>query len=69
MKWFYLASFVAGMLTTALWSALIIFGIVTRHQIKGLALFAPLVFLVWGTREVFGYFQEERRAKIPEKSN
>ncbi|PYX61026.1 MAG: hypothetical protein DMG73_04995 [Acidobacteria bacterium] len=69
MKWFYLTCFAAGVLATLLWSALVTFGIVIRHDVRVVALLAPLLFLFFLTREVFSYFQEERRRKAQEKSN
>ena len=61
MKWFFLVSFVAAVICTVLWTALIIFVIATSRfrgmRMRGLALVAPLVFFIWGAREMFRAFK------------
>ena len=61
MKWFFLGSFVAALICSVFWTALIIFAIatsrVTAMGIRGVALVAPLVFFIWGAREMFRSFK------------
>jgi hypothetical protein len=61
MKWFFLMSFVAGSICSLLWTGLLIFVIATsRYKGMGMrepALVLPLVFFIWGTREVFRAFK------------
>jgi hypothetical protein len=61
MKWFFFMSLVAALISSVLWTALIVFVIATRGVrgigIRGIVLVAPLVFLVWGAREMFRSFK------------
>ena len=62
MKWFFLLSFVAALICSVLWTTLIIFAIASSRLkwmgIKGgLALAVPLVFFIWGAREMFRSFK------------
>ena len=51
MKWFFLVSFVAALICSVLWTAVIIFAIATSRLrgmgLRGVALMAPLVFFIW----------------------
>jgi hypothetical protein len=72
MKWFYLICFVAGVLACVIVSGLGIFELIIHPHphIKGLFyFFLFLAFIARLTREVFGFFQEERRAKKSGISN
>jgi len=59
MKWFFLVSFVAAVICSVLWTALIIFAIATsRFRGKGgIALMVLLVFFIWGAREMYRAFK------------
>jgi hypothetical protein len=61
MRWFFLMSFVAGSICSTLWTGLLIFVIGTsRYEgmgMRGPALVLPLVFFIWGTREMFRAFK------------
>ena len=62
MKWFFLLSFVASLICILLWTGFDIFMIATSRWkgmgIRGpLALLAPLVFFIWGAREMFRSFK------------
>jgi hypothetical protein len=61
MKWFFLVSFVAGLIGSVFMAGLIIFVIATSRfrgmGIRGLALVASLVFLIWAAREMFRAFK------------
>jgi hypothetical protein len=61
MKWFFLLSFIAAIICSVLWTAFIIWAIVTGHfwgsVRRELTLLAPLVFFMWGAREMFRSFK------------
>jgi len=61
LRWFFFVSFVAALLCSVFWTALIIFAIATsRMSVEGLALVVPLVLFVWGAREMFRSFKGVR---------
>ncbi len=61
MKWFFLLSFVAALFCSLFWTGVISFLIATDRfrgmGVRGPALFAPLVFFIWGAREMYKSFQ------------
>jgi hypothetical protein len=61
MKWFFLTSFVAGFICAILWTVLLIFVIATSRYkgmgMRGPALVLPLLFFIWGAREMFRAFK------------
>ena len=61
MKCFFFASFVAALLCSAFWAVVIIFAIATSRLrgmgTRSLALLAPLVFFIWGAREMLLSFK------------
>jgi hypothetical protein len=61
MKWFFLVSFVAGSICSMLWTGLLIFMIITSRYKgmgwRGPALVLPLIFFIWGTREMLRAFK------------
>lgn len=60
MRWFFLLSFVA-LICSVLWTALIIFAIATSRLRgmgpEGLLSWGPLVFFIWGAREMSRLFK------------
>jgi hypothetical protein len=64
MKWFFLASFVAALIRSVLWTGIIIFEIATSQLwgmgIRAVAGVAPLFFFIWGARETFRFFKNAR---------
>jgi hypothetical protein len=66
-KWFFLASFIAAIFCSLFWTTLIIFVIVTGRfrslGIRSVVLAAPLLFFIYGAREMFGYFKDARQDK------
>jgi len=64
VKWFFLASFVASIFCSLVWTALIIFAIATGRLmaagIRGVAIVAPLLFFIYGARETYGFYREAR---------
>jgi hypothetical protein len=56
MKWFYFASYIAGMFCLFFWTAVIASVIVTGRfktmGIRSLLLLAPLAFFVWAAEEM-----------------
>ena len=60
MKWFFFASFVAALICSVFWTAVIIFAIATsrvRGMQRGVALVVPLVFFIWGARAMVRAFR------------
>jgi hypothetical protein len=61
MRWLFFSGFVAALICSVYWTALIIFSIVTSRLwgmgVRGVALVAPLVFFIWGARQMFQAFQ------------
>jgi len=58
LKWFFLLSFVAAIICSVLWISMVTFLMATARfkgmSVRGLlALLAPLVFFLWGAREMF----------------
>lgn len=65
MKWFFLVCFVAAIFCMFFWTAVIVFSVVTSRLrdmglLRGLALFAPLLFFIWGARQMFRGFKTAR---------
>jgi hypothetical protein len=64
MKWFFLASFVAALICSVLWTGIIIFEIATSRLwgmgLRGVTVVAPLFFFIWGARETFRFFKSAR---------
>ena len=67
MKWYFLFCFICCVVTACLWTALILFGLMTSSfsSRRNLAIFAPLVFFVWAAREMFLSYLEEKNTKSP----
>jgi hypothetical protein len=62
MRWFFFTCFVAAVISSVLWTALIVFAFVTRGVlglgVRGtIRLTVPLAFFVWGAREMFRSFK------------
>jgi hypothetical protein len=62
MRLFFLASFIAAVICSIVWTGIIIFAIATSRfsgmGMRGIALIAPLVFFIWGARQTFGFFKD-----------
>jgi len=61
VKWFFLLCFAAGVVYAIFWTVLLVFVIATARfrgmTWRGPALLIPLVFFVWGAREMFLSFE------------
>lgn len=58
MKWLFFLSFIAAIICSVIWSALIVFAFVTSRVTpgKGFLLIGGLMFFVWGAQEMFRSF-------------
>ena len=61
MKWFFFAGFIAALTCSVFWTAVVIFAIVTSKfrgmGLRAVGLLAPLLFFIWGAREMHRAFR------------